>query len=199
MPKSPLKNVDPENLVGSLRGEVGDIIQSWTLMRDFYVLASEMQTDDLEEDLKNEDLNKIYLIRKKFQDEIISRLSELGKKKFGRINFHFASEKLGILKDEVIEFEGFIVENDFRDRRNQYISHKELPLNWSGHKGEHRISYTKILRALGMALSLMKKIDLHFHGPDSKYQWYEMRKRRYEYSISGKAKYLLLPHLQVTR
>ena len=70
MSKSIFEATDIENLISNLRGEVGGIIQSWILMRDFYILSSELQTDNFTEDIKNQELNKINLIKKKFQDDI---------------------------------------------------------------------------------------------------------------------------------
>ncbi|WP_027125404.1 hypothetical protein [Gelidibacter mesophilus] len=67
MGKSIFKRTETENVISNLRGEVGEIIQSWTLMRDFYVLSNELQTDNLMENRTNQELNKINLIKKKFK------------------------------------------------------------------------------------------------------------------------------------
>lgn len=197
MAKSVFKKTDIDNLIGTLRGEVGEIIESWTLMRDFYVLSAKLQTDNIQEDLKNTDLNRVNIIKSKFQDEIISRLSELGYKVYGRVNFHFAADKLKILQNEVKEFEDFLVQNNFRARRNEYISHKNLPPNWDDHRAPYRITYQTMLRGIAMAVSIMKKFDYHHLGSGTKAQWIEMRARRYNYNLSAGMAYLLLPHIRL--
>ncbi|HNP69064.1 MAG TPA: hypothetical protein PKH16_14250 [Aequorivita sp.] len=196
MSKSTFKATEIDNLISNLRGEVGEIIQTWTLMRDFYVLSSELQTDDFNEDIKNQELNRINLIKKKFQDEIISRLSELGHKSYGKVNFYFATNKLKALENEFKDFEKFIKDNHLKAKRDEFISHKKLPPTWDEHKAEHRISYLTTLKGIAKALILMKKIDRLHLGENSNQQWNKMRKKRYDFSVPAKAGYLLLPYLR---
>ena len=196
MSKSIFEATDIENLISNLRGEVGEIIQSWILMRDFYNLSSELQTDNITEDIKNQELNKINLIKKRFQDDIISRLSELGHKSFGKVNFYFATKKLNALEPEFKAFEKFIKDNHIKAKRDEYISHKKLPPTWDEHRSEHRISYLTTLKGIAKALILMKKIDSIYLGENSNQQWIKMRAKRYDFSMPGKVAYSLLPYLR---
>ncbi|MDX2445013.1 MAG: hypothetical protein QNK30_14555 [Bacteroidales bacterium] len=156
MNKSTLKNVETDNLISNLRGEVGEIIQSWTLMRDFYIISNELSCGDSLQDLKNQEFNKINLIKKKFKDEITSRLSELSHKSNGKVNFYFATNKLKSFESDFKDFEKYILDNHFKTNRDEYISHKKLPPTWNEQKSEHRINYLTILKGVAKALILMK-------------------------------------------
>lgn len=151
MNNSKFVKTNTENLISNLRGELGEIIVSWILMRDFIMISNKIRPADLKEQMQNKDINRIKIIIEKFKNDTISRLSELGQDKVGQINFYFASKKLSILKEEVVEYEYFIKRNKFRDRRNQYISHKQLPPTWEGHRAPQRISYLTILRGIAKA------------------------------------------------
>ena len=135
------------------------------------------------------------MIKSKFQNEVISRLSELGQTKFGRLNFHFAASILGVLQEDVKGFRKFLKDNELTDRRNEYISHKELPTKWEDIRAPHRISYCTILRGIAFALIIMKKIDSVHLGPQSRLQWIELRKSRYEHHMPASSAYMLLPYL----
>jgi hypothetical protein len=69
-------------LVSNLRGEVGEALTAWVLLRHFMASAKKLQTDDLA---------FLWLMRGKLENELIARLSELADKKVGRTNFYFAS------------------------------------------------------------------------------------------------------------
>ena len=84
--------------------------------------------------------------------------------------------------------------NRFHEKRNYDISHKELPEQWSDHKYIH-IPYATLLKGVGLALRLMKKIDTHVLGPSAKYLWREMRKRRYSITYPARVRYALLHYL----
>ena len=183
-----------DNLISNLRGEVGEIIFTWIMMRDLKIEANSLQTDDPGEDMDNQHLKILFILIDKLSDEIVARLSELAEKKVGRLTFHFANEKLGGLDQYINNFNRFIEKNRFREKRNYDISHKELPEKWSDHKHIH-IPYKVLLKGIAYSLRLMKKIDEKKLGPSSMYLWREMRKRRYEPIVPVKAGYLLLPHL----
>lgn len=193
--KTNIEAIDVDNLIGHLREEVGQVIDSWIILRHFKVVSSRMQTHDIANDIQNPDLNFMNLIKSKLSDDIIARLSELSETKTGRINFYFAGQKLSNLEHEIKEFKNFIENKNFRKRRNQYISHKQIPPRFEDWRGPHRIEYKTLLRGVGMALRLMKKIDNVYLGDISRKQWLIMRKKRYDFNSPRVGTYLLLPYL----
>lgn len=142
-----IKNTRLDNLISNLRGEVGEIITSWVLLRHMMARESELISDDVAKDLANENLAFVSLLRTKLADEIVSRLSELAEAKIGRLTFHFAATKLATLGAEVQEFSTFIENQKFREKRNYDISHKELPEEWSKSKNIE-IPYRVLLEGL---------------------------------------------------
>jgi hypothetical protein len=192
-----VKNTQLDNLVSNLRGEVGEIITSWVLLRHMMASQHGMFSDDPGKDMANESLAFVSMLREKLADEIVARLSELAEPKIGRLTFHFAAVKLGRFEDEVRAFSGFIARGKFHEKRNYDISHKELPEEWDQHQHLH-IPYRTMLRGIAMALRLMKRIDRLVIGPAAKHLWREMRKRRYKLMNPAKAAYLMLPHLNLT-
>jgi hypothetical protein len=183
-----------DNLVSNLRGEVGEIITTWVL---FAILRDQIQkesTNDIAKDMHNVNLSALHMIYDKLKNEIIAKLSELAQKKIGRINFYFASVKLGILSKEIESYSAYIKSHHITRKRNYDISHRELPWKWSEHRLIH-IPNHHVLRATAIALALMKKIDRHVLGPSSPYLWKEMRKKRYDLTMSGHIAYMLLPHM----
>jgi hypothetical protein len=191
---STFKTTTTDNLISNLRGEIGEIIASWIMMRDYMILSNQIRSDDFKKDLDNQELIRVQITVNIFRNDIISRLSELSEKKYGQINFYFASQKLTILETDVIEFQKFIKRANFKDRRNEYISHKKLPPLWEDHRAPHRIVYKTILRAIAFSLILMKKIDLNYLGPSAKRQWQLLRKKRYDLTSPPSVAYLLLPY-----
>ena len=83
--------------------------------------------------MANENLTLVSLLRNKLSDELVARLSELAEPKIGRLTFHFAAQKLGKLADDERAFRTFITREKFQQKRNQDISHKELPEQWAKH------------------------------------------------------------------
>jgi len=193
-----IKNTDAENLVANLRGEVGEIVTSWVLMRRYTNAARQISSGDDEKDIQNPDLNVIHIMESKLEDEIVARLSELAEEKIGRLNFYFAGQKLDILHREIDAFAKFIINERIREKRNQHISHKELPER----RADHRpilIPYPILLHAVAMALRIMKKIDRKLLGPSAPFLWRETRKRRYQFLfISPHAAYMLVPYLNLS-
>ena len=194
MGKSTFKKTATDNLISNLRGEIGEIVASWVLMCDYMIISKQLSGPDIKEDLNNQDLIRIQITINVFRNDIISRLSELSEKTFGQVNFYFASQKLKILQSEVIEFQKFIKKANFKDRRNEYISHKKLPPAWEDHRAPHRITYKTLLRAIVFSLILMKKIDFYFLGPAAKKQWNILRKKRYKLTSPPSVAYILLPY-----
>ena len=187
-------NTETDNLISNLRGEVGEIVTSWVLMKNLMFQASSLRTNDIEKDIENQQLIFLDVLVDKISDEIIARLSELAEIKVGRLTYYFVQEKLSGFHKEVQNFASFVKKNGFDKKRNHDISHKELPEKWSDHKMLN-IPYPVIVAGIVKALRLMKIIDSVHLGPRSKYLWREMRKRRYKLIAPPKVAYMLLPHI----
>ncbi|HNP83862.1 MAG TPA: hypothetical protein PKN47_20550 [Nitrospira sp.] len=192
-----IHNTPLDNLVSNLRGEVGEIIFTWVLMRDLMAQAGQLRTDDLKADMENRALRTLNILTDKLSDEIIARLAELAEKKIGRLTFYFVHQKLNQFETEIETFGRLVESSRFREKRNYDISHKELPEQWTDHKSIH-IPYFKVLRGIALALRLMKRIDRATLGPSSPYLWREMRKKRYEPMRPVKVGDLLLPYLRLS-
>jgi hypothetical protein len=196
-PKLRLHRTALDNLVSNLRGEVGEIVTSWVLCKWLRRQEYALHTDDLQGDMSNPDLNLLGILVSRLHDDMVARLAELAEPKIGRLNFHFAAAKLNTLQNEVAAFQTFIVRQGFRDKRNQDISHKELPETWDDHK--HRfIRYPTVTRAIAMALRLMKRIDRVVLGPAAAYSWRKGRAKRYDLMNPPRAAYLMMPHIRLT-
>lgn len=189
-----LKKTNPEALIGNLRGEVGEAITNWIILRQLISSANHLQTDDVLEDMKNQSLSFINAVRDRISNDLVLTLAELSEQKIGQTTFFFASEKLGALQDEVQAFRRFIAANKLKEKRNREIAHREQPEEWPK-KGDIRISYNTLTVAVAKAIRLMKKIDSEFLGPESFVQWQKMRAMRYDLAMPARAKYLLLPHM----
>src|SRR6266478_5251024 len=177
-PKLRVIKTDLDNLVSNLRGEVGEIITTWTMLRFLMAEERRRSTPDIAADMRNRDLGFISALRDKLHDEIVARLSELGTEKIGRLTFHFAATKLNALAAEEESFRLFIQRHKFEEKRNYDISHKELPEQWSEHKFIS-VPYKRLLEGVARASVLMKKIDRLVLGPSAPYLWQEARKKRY--------------------
>ncbi|MEX2109074.1 MAG: hypothetical protein WD802_00525 [Gemmatimonadaceae bacterium] len=188
---------DTHHLISNLRGEVGEVITSWTLWRSLRAQANRLRTADLKADLANRDLIFLDVLSTKIEDELVARLSELAEQKIGQLTFHFAATKLQAFESEVRAFATAIRKNRLEEKRNQDISHKVLPESWNDHKHRH-ISYKAVLRCLALAVRLMKQIDRSVLGPAAPYLWRETRKKRYEPMSPPRTGYLLLPHMRLS-
>ena len=141
-------NTETGNLVGNLRGEIAEVVTTWMLMRHFIASGARLQSGDISKDFGNPDLAFVYVLKDKFEDELVARLSELAEEKIGRLNFYFAAEKLVKFQKEVLYFSKYIEKNGFRQKRNHDISHKELPEKWEDHRAPLHIPYRTIVRAV---------------------------------------------------
>ncbi len=193
-----VKNTQLDNLISNLRGEVGEVITSWVLLRHMMAGERQLSSDDFAKDLANENLAFVSMLKTKLADEIVARLSELAEPKTGRLTFHFAATKLGKLDGEVRAFRTFITRQKFQQKRNLDISHKELPEKWAQH-GSIVIPYRTLRRGVGHALRMMKKIDCIVLGPAAKYLWREMRKKRYQLMNPPSAAYMLIPYMNLSK
>jgi hypothetical protein len=190
---------ETDNLVSNLRGEIAEVVTTWLLMRRFMTSAASLQTDDVTKDFGNPDLAFLYVLKDKLEDELVARLSELAEGKIGCLNFYFAAEKLGRFHPKVADFSKYIEKNGFRQKRNQDISHKELPEKWEDHRAPLHIPYRTMLHAIASALRLMKRIDRHVLGPSAPYLWREVRKRRYKPIVSPpRVQFMLVPYYHLS-
>jgi hypothetical protein len=192
-----IHNTQLDNLISNLRGEVGEVITSWVLLRHMMSKERELSSDDIAKDMRNESLIFVSMLRTKLADEIVARLSELAEAKIGQLTFYFASQKLKALAAEVEAFSDFIVREKLQQKRNLDISHKNLPEQWTDH-GPIVIPYRTLLEAVGRAIRLMKRIDGIVVGPAAKYLWREMRKKRYQLMAPASAMYMMLPYMNLS-
>lgn len=159
-----IARTDLANLVANLRGEVGEVITTWLLMRNFMAQAARLASGELEKDVANRDLLFLNLLADKLRDELIGRLSELAEAKVGQLTFYFAAKTVGRFAVEAAAFTDFVVKHRIRDKRNRDISHKQLPERWSDHR-HIEIPYRILVRAVVLVLRLMKRMDRHVLGP----------------------------------
>lgn len=181
-------------LIANLRGEVGEVLTTWILLRHFMAVARKLQSDDLGKDLANKDLAFLSLLKDKLRNELIARLSELADQKIGRTNFYFAARKLKGFDSDASAFTKFIIANKLRQKRNQEIAHREQPEQWFEYR-DISIPYRTLLKATAMALHLMKRIDRAVLGPAAPFLWRQARKKRYDLSGPPRAMYMLVPYL----
>lgn len=189
-----LRKTNTEVLIGNLRGEVGEAITNWIILRQLIGSAKHLQSDDIQADMKNESLAFIYAVKDRISNDLVLTLAELSEQKIGQTTFYFASEKLGALKGEVRDFRRFIVANKLKEKRNREIAHREQPEEWP-QKGDIRITYATLTVAVAKAIRLMKKVDSEFLGKEALAQWQKMRVKRYDLAMPARAKYLLLPYM----
>jgi hypothetical protein len=190
-------NTQLDNLISNLRGEVGEVITSWVLLRYMMAKERELSSEDIAKDMRNESLAFVSMLRIKLADEIVARLSELAEAKIGQLTFYFAAQKLKKLDAEVETFSDFIVREKFQQKRNFDISHKNLPEQWAEH-GPIVIPYRTLLKGVIRALRLMKTIDGIVLGPAGKYLWREMRKKRNQLMAPASAMYMMLPYMNLS-
>lgn len=190
-----LKQTEPEKLISLLRGEIGEIIQSWVVLNIYDFKAHELQTDDIMADMKNKNLQLLNLVRSKFREDIVARLSELSSSKHGRLNFHFAADKFKVQKEEVQKFTFYLKEKNIIFHRNKNIAHKEISPRWDQIDPRPFIRKSVLLRSIGWAVSIMKQFDKTYYGEDYQKIWKEERKKRYEMKMPAAPKYMLLPYI----
>jgi hypothetical protein len=188
---------DQSNLISNLRAEVGEIVTTWVLHAIIGFQIHKDSTGDFSKDAENQSLSALSMIQNKLYDEMVARLSELAQSRTGGLNFYFASQKLNAFQPDVAAFSKYVKSHKLTLKRNIDISHRQLPEQWTDHQHLH-IPETHVLRAIAIALSLMKKIDRKVLGPASPYLWKEMRKRRYDLKMPGHIAYMLLPYLNLT-
>ena len=184
-------------LMGNLRGELGEVVTTWLLLRHFMADSSKLRSEDPAKDLANKELAFLWLLIEKLQNDLIGRLSELADEKIGRTNFFFVSRKLNQFESQVQAFTKFVVTNKLRQKRNQEIAHREQPEHWF-EDCPISIPYRVLVKSTAMALRLIKRMDRAVLGPASPLLWREARKKRYELSGSPRAMYKLVPFMRLS-
>jgi hypothetical protein len=192
--KRRIHETDEGNLVGNLRGEVGETITTWALWRLYRIQELREQTPDIDADLNNVGLRRLGVVVDRLRNDLTARLSELGERKMGRLNFHFLGAKVPQFQPLAGVFTDFVISSGIREKRHRDISHKELPPQWKDHR--HRYVYDRLLtRGTALALRTMKLIDREVIGRESPHLWRIMRTRRYEPANPPSAGYLLMPYI----
>lgn len=191
-----IANTELDNLLGNLRGEVGEIITSWVLLRYFMAEGARLASGDPAKDMGEQNLAFVNLLADKMRDELLGRLSEIAEQEIGRLTFYFAARKLGGFEADAATFERYIRNHRIREKRNRDVSHKQLPEKWSDHR-DLRIPYRALIKAVALALRIMKRIDRHALGPSAPYLWRQARKRRYQFMSPPRAGYMLVPYLNL--
>ncbi len=195
--KLALARADVGNLITNLRGEVGEVITAWLLMRHFIGTEMRLRTDEFEKDFANKELQFATLLANKLGDELAGRLSELGENKIGQLTFHFATRKLSKFTEDARKFTEYVTRTKIRDKRNRDVSHKQLPSSRAD-QGYLHIEYRVLLRGVALALRLMKRIDRDVLGPSAIFAWMETRKRRYDFLSPPRVGYMLTPYLNLS-
>lgn len=195
---------DYKKIIVQLRGELGELINSWLLYRHFCALRRKERTDDPAKDMKNRNLNFLIAISDKLRSEIIARLAELASKvRKGRLTFENGSRQLrGVSLDScraVLEkFQKYVEANPFEEKRNNEISHKNFVAEWKDELAPLTIADFVIVKALALALRVMKRMDHEVYGEiHSEYFWKDLRKKRYELFTPAAAIYMIAEHINL--
>jgi hypothetical protein len=192
--KRRIQETDEGNLVGNLRGEVGEAITTWALWRIYRIQELRLQTSDIAADIANVGLRLLGVVVDRLRDDLTARLSELGEAKTGQLTFYFLAQKRPEFSALSETFTRFVVSSGIREKRHRDISHKELPPQWKDHR--NRYVYDRVItRGTALALRTMKAIDRRLIGPESPYLWRIMRTRRYEPMNPPSSGYLIMPHI----
>lgn len=97
----------PRDQRAALLDEVGEVVTSWRLMRNFIAMARRTMSSDMATDFQNRDLQFLQLMEDKVRDELVGRLSELAEPEVGQLTFYFATRKLNVLTNEADAFTQF--------------------------------------------------------------------------------------------
>jgi len=192
-----IANTATDVLIGNLRGEVGEVVTTWVLLRHFMSQASKLKSDDVQREFSNKELAFLWLLTDKLHDELVARLSELSDQKVGRTNFYFASRKLRQFEEDVRAFTKYVIAKKLRQKRNQEIAHREQPEKWFEDR-QISIPYRTLVKATARALRLMKLVDRPVLGPSAPFLWCQARKKRYELEGPPRAVYMLVPYFHLS-
>ena len=189
-----VKRTNQDALIGTIRGEVGEAIANWILLRHLIAASKAVETDDISTDMRNSDLALVYALKGRIKEDFILTLAGLAERKLDRATFYFVTQKIDALHSDEEKFRKYIERNKLKQKRDREIAHREQPLDWPK-RGDIRISYSILTIALAKAIRLMKKIDSNVMGDIAAEQWHKMRSKRYDLTIPARAKYLLLEYL----
>ena len=198
--KQRLNNTSLDNLISNLRGEVGDILFTWLLLLRLSKNYKYLQSPNIQQDLENPEMNLLAILIDKIENDIVARLSELAELKIGQLNYYFVKEKLigrCNLQPDLDKYRKFIDNNRFGDKRNQFISHKQLPEQWTDHRTIN-ISIPILGKCIALAVQFMIKIDKVFLGPSAIYLWHEVLKKKAHPMVPLPVNFLLLPYMKLS-
>jgi len=199
--KFKIHNTELDNLISNLRGEVGEVIITWRLFLQLKRYTKYLYTGNLQDDSRNQDIALLEILVDKLEDEIISRLSELSEDKIGQLTFYFAQRKLEKdidISEDVKEYKNHIEKKKLKEKRNQFISHKQLPEKWTDHK-YFFIPVSDIGKCLSLAVMLMIRIDKFILGPSAIYLWREVLKKKTAPLRPLNVNFMLLPHMNLSK
>lgn len=174
------------------------------LLRHFLALRKQRTTDDVKKDMENRELWFLNALVEKLRDEAVARLSELADTRTrGRLTFANGSAALRRLGhpdrcQDVEWFRAFVEGEHFDEKRNREISHKSFVTDWDEERGPIHIKYTTVLRALAMAVRVIKSMDEQVYGKvHSRFMWRELRRRRYTAIMLPRADYIIAEHIRI--
>lgn len=195
---------DFTKIIVQLRGELGEVINSWLLFRHFAALQSQHASGDPAANMRNNDLNFLIAIGAKLRAEIVARLAELASTvRKGRLNFSNASRQLkGVglnpCQVEVDAFQAFLKEHEFEKKRNTEISHKAFTAEWHDEVGPIPVMAHTLAKGLVLAQRAMKRMDREVYGiVHARFMWRELRKRRYELLHPAAAFFMIAEHIHL--
>ena len=187
-----LNKTDPDKLITLLRSEVGEIIESWIVYNYYNTQAYKLQTTNILEDQQNPELQVLNITRRKFKNDIILRITELSSADYKTINFHYASDKFKVHKEEIKSFRNYLKEKNLIFNRNKNIAHKAFSTSRNQLTPNPVIRNIVLLKSIGWAIRIMKKFDEVYYGRDYRKIWKEERKLRYKLDMPAGPKYMLL-------
>jgi len=193
-----------KKIIVQLRGEIGEVIHTWVLLRHFLVIRAQQTTGAVDQDMDNQDLWFLDSIVDKLENEAIARLSELAKPiKRGRLNLENSKSQLGHVglydcTHEVKTFREFIKKHRFEEKRNSEISHKKFVEEWKGERASIHIPYRVLLRAVALVVRAMKRMDREIYGEiHGKFIWRELRDRRYSMKLLPRVGYMIAEYIRL--
>jgi hypothetical protein len=196
---------DHLKVVAQLRGEIGETIQAWVLLRHFAGTRAQELTNDIERDMRNRNLWFLNSVIERLEHDAIARLAELSDGNSRNLTFARAIKslrRLGLDVDPIIrfarQFSDFARDNGFVDKRNQEISHKAFVENWDDERAPIHITYRTLRTGIVHAMRTMKKIDELVYGRLHRtFMWNALRRSRYSSTLQPRVGFMIANHIHV--
>lgn len=102
MSKSHFDNTEIDNLTGNLRGEIGEIIQSWTLMRELIFEIKKLSSNDFMIDSQNNQLSKLRLLKKNAKMKLLQHYQSWERKNIVELIFTLQLQSLKLIKTKLM-------------------------------------------------------------------------------------------------